>query len=59
MNDRLIGIDVFVTAVEAGTFAELVAKGGHFAALARAQFLSQEAGTAKAVLPEGAGLAET
>ncbi|MDJ1157417.1 glucan ABC transporter ATP-binding protein/ permease [Chelatococcus sp. SYSU_G07232] len=44
--------------VETGTFAELMAKGGYFAELARAQFLAQEAG-AEAALPEGAGLAET
>jgi ATP-binding cassette subfamily B protein len=28
---------------ESGTFDELVARGGHFAALARAQFMVQEA----------------
>ncbi|WP_276199896.1 glucan ABC transporter ATP-binding protein/ permease [Chelatococcus sp. XZ-Ab1] len=40
--------------IESGSFAELVAKGGHFAALARAQFLAEAEAQ-----PEGAGIAET
>jgi ATP-binding cassette subfamily B protein len=51
--------------IEGGTFDELVAKGGAFAELARAQFLAAPA-EARAtprqppvVLPEGAGIAET
>ncbi len=47
--------------VETGTFEELVAKGGVFATLARAQFLATEtAGKLAPTLPQpGAGLAET
>jgi glucan exporter ATP-binding protein len=37
--------------VESGTFDELVAKGGRFAALARAQFMVQESARANAVQP--------
>src|SRR5262249_37297557 len=37
--------------VESGTFDELVAKGGRFAALARAQFMVQESARTNAVQP--------
>lgn len=38
--------------IENGTFDELVARGGHFAALARAQFMVQENARAAAPLPK-------
>jgi ATP-binding cassette, subfamily B, beta-glucan exporter len=44
--------------IESGTFDELVAKGGRFAELARAQFMIQESARASAGLPEtGSGKA--
>jgi len=44
--------------IESGTFDELVAKGGRFAELARAQFMIQEGARASAGLPEtGSGKA--
>ena len=63
--DRIFVLDAG-RIVEGGTFDELVAKGGVFAALARAQFLAvpeEDAASGKARraadLPDGAGLAET
>jgi ATP-binding cassette subfamily B protein len=38
--------------IEAGTFDELVRQGGHFAALAEAQFMVQESARASMALPE-------
>jgi ATP-binding cassette, subfamily B, beta-glucan exporter len=43
--------------VESGTFDELVAKGGRFAALARAQFMVQESARANAVQPPSSSAA--
>ena len=43
--------------IESGTFDELVAKGGRFAELARAQFMIQESARAGVGLPETAGKA--
>jgi ATP-binding cassette, subfamily B, beta-glucan exporter len=37
--------------IESGTFDELVAKGGHFAELARAQFMVQESARASLQAP--------
>ncbi|MGJ5050233.1 glucan ABC transporter ATP-binding protein/ permease [Bradyrhizobium oligotrophicum] len=41
--------------IESGTFDELVAKGGHFAELARAQFMVQESARASLVAPDSDG----
>jgi len=41
--------------IESGTFDELVAKGGRFAELARAQFMIQESARASVGLPETGG----
>ncbi|MGJ4933800.1 glucan ABC transporter ATP-binding protein/ permease [Bradyrhizobium sp. SZCCHNRI1009] len=41
--------------IESGTFDELVAKGGHFAELARAQFMVQENARASLVAPDSDG----
>jgi ATP-binding cassette subfamily B protein len=43
--------------IESGTFDELVAKGGRFTALARAQFMVQENARANAVQPESSSAA--
>jgi glucan exporter ATP-binding protein len=43
--------------IESGTFDELVAKGGRFAALARAQFMVQENARANALQPESSSAA--
>ncbi len=43
--------------IESGTFDELVAKGGHFAALARAQFMVQESARASVTAAETAATA--
>jgi ABC-type transport system involved in cytochrome bd biosynthesis fused ATPase/permease subunit len=40
--------------IESGTFDELVAKGGHFAELAKAQFMVQESAQANARTSVGA-----
>jgi ABC-type multidrug transport system fused ATPase/permease subunit len=39
--------------IESGTFDELVAQGGRFAELARAQFMVQEQSRASLAAPEG------
>ncbi|WP_315716294.1 MULTISPECIES: glucan ABC transporter ATP-binding protein/ permease [unclassified Bradyrhizobium] len=41
--------------IESGTFDELVAKGGHFAELAKAQFMVQESARATLAVPESDG----
>ncbi|MGJ4998325.1 glucan ABC transporter ATP-binding protein/ permease [Bradyrhizobium sp. HKCCYLS3077] len=41
--------------IESGTFDELVAKGGHFSELAKAQFMVQENARASLTAPEGDG----
>ncbi|MGJ4882812.1 MULTISPECIES: glucan ABC transporter ATP-binding protein/ permease [unclassified Bradyrhizobium] len=41
--------------IESGTFDELVAKGGHFAELAKAQFMVQESARATLAAPESDG----
>jgi ATP-binding cassette subfamily B protein len=43
--------------IESGTFDELVAKGGHFAALAKAQFMVQNEARADLTQPEGSNSA--
>jgi ATP-binding cassette, subfamily B, beta-glucan exporter len=43
--------------IESGTFDELVTKGGHFAALARAQFMVQDEARASAAQPESSNSA--
>ncbi len=43
--------------IESGTFDELVAKGGHFAELARAQFMVQESAPASIPAPAASGAA--
>ena len=43
--------------IESGTFDELVAKGGHFADLARAQFMVQENARASVTAAEAAATA--
>jgi ATP-binding cassette subfamily B protein len=43
--------------IESGTFDELVAKGGRFAALARAQFMVQENARTNALQPESSSTA--
>ncbi|MGV7214359.1 glucan ABC transporter ATP-binding protein/ permease [Bradyrhizobium sp. UFLA05-112] len=45
--------------IESGTFDELVAKGGHFAALARAQFMVQESARTSVTAAEAAAPAVT
>ncbi|MGJ4899864.1 MULTISPECIES: glucan ABC transporter ATP-binding protein/ permease [unclassified Bradyrhizobium] len=42
--------------IESGTFDELVAKGGHFAELAKAQFMVQESARATLAAPESDGI---
>ena len=44
--------------IESGTFDELIAQGGHFAELAKAQFMVQENARASPGLPERMGLPE-
>ncbi|XUM23159.1 glucan ABC transporter ATP-binding protein/ permease [Bradyrhizobium oligotrophicum S58] len=42
--------------IESGTFDELVAKGGHFAELAKAQFMVQESARASISAPDNGGI---